>query len=237
MKKKLGTVAVSLALILALTACGTNNGGPTPSQNPDNQQTPATEPSKTPETIAVEMELSSGHYTAGIDFPAGKYDITAIKGGGNIISDNFTNGGINAMMGTEEKDAGMGLYQQEYANINLPSGTRLSVSGLTVNIKCEAADGAPLSAREQTLTETVELGNGNFISGEDFPAGTYTITATEGNGTVSSDNLIDGGINSIMGVEDPAAIIDYVPEYKNVELPEGITLSVNRVKITLTPSK
>ena len=36
----------------------------------------------------------------GIDFPAGKYDIVAVSGGGNVSSSNAFDGGINAVMGT-----------------------------------------------------------------------------------------------------------------------------------------
>jgi hypothetical protein len=119
-------------------------------------------------------------------------------------------GGLNAMMG-EDAD----LYEQQYSNINLPEGTVLRVSGgVIIKITCDAASGAPLTARTQPNTETVSLSNGNFVAGEDFPAGVYDIVATSGGGNVSSDNMFEGGLNAIMGTDsDPM----YEKTYKNIE--------------------
>ena len=53
------------------------------------------EPTKTKEPtkeakkpVKKEYTFSSGNYIAGEDFPAGRYDIVAIKGNGNVYSDN-----------------------------------------------------------------------------------------------------------------------------------------------------
>jgi len=197
---------------------------PSPAEN----TTPATE---TPDRISYTAELTSGHYTAGIDFPPGTYDIVAVAGGGNVSSSNMFSGGINAIMGA---DTSSGMYEQEYSNIRLPEGTVLSISGVKVRITSDDASGEPLKKREQSITETVELGNGNFVAGEDFPAGVYDIVAISGGGNVSSDNMFDGGINAIMGVDTSSGI--YEQEYKNIELPEGTTLTVDGVRIKLIPS-
>jgi hypothetical protein len=48
-----------------------------------------------------------------------------------------------------------------------------------------------------------------------------------------------GGLNAIMGVTgsfEPYNEI-YERSYKNIELPEGVILSISGVKIQLTPSK
>ncbi len=202
------------------------------SEAPAIAETPAA-----PETISVDQEFSSGNYTAGVDFPAGKYDIIAVEGGGNVVSSNLFSGGINAVMGTEEMNETIDMYEQEYSNIDLPSGTVLSISGVTVRLTCDAADGAPLTPRDQEITETVELGNGNFTSGEDFAPGVYDIVAVSGGGNVSSSNMFDGGLNAVMGTEDQNKMIDmYEQQYKNIDLPEGVTLTISGVKIQLIPS-
>lgn len=90
----------------------------------------------------------------------------------------------------------------------------------------KAAEQAKLDAM------SVELGNGNFVAGEDFDAGTYDIVAISGGGNVSSDNMFSGGINAIMGVANDGF---YEKEYKNIKLPEGTTLSIDGVKIKLVP--
>ena len=190
-----------------------------------------------PESIAFDQDFSSGNYTAGVDFPAGKYDIVAVSGGGNVSSSNAFSGGINAVMGTEDQNELMDMYEQEYKNIDLPEGVVLSISGVTVRLTCDDASGAPLTPRNQEITETVDLGNGNFVAGEDFPAGVYNIVAVSGGGNVSSSNLYDGGINAILGTEDQNELMDmYEQEYKNIDLPEGTTLTIDGVQVQLVPS-
>lgn len=189
-------------------------------------------------TKSVELEFSSGNYTAGTDFPEGKYDILAVSGGGNVSSSNMYNGGINAVMGTEDKNATVDMYEQEYKNVELPKGTRLSVSGVTIRITCDKASTEPLTPRNQQIKDAVELGSGNFVAGEDYPAGVYNIIAISGGGNVSSDNMFDGGINAVMGTADQNQMIDmYVPEYKNIELPEGTRLTISKVNVRLVPSE
>ncbi len=239
--------ALALVVLIIIIAASAGDGKDntletknTPLTDTGEAETAAAE--KAPETIPVSLELSNGHYTSGIDFPAGKYDIEAISGSGNVSSSNMYSGGINAIMGTKEENEAFGsdIYEQKYANINLPDGVVLSISGVTVRITSEAADGAPLKARQQPNTETVELGSGNFVAGTDFPAGTYDIVAVSGGGNVSSDNMYDRGINAIMGTADKNKEIGsnlYQQEYKNIELPKGTTLTVSGVDIKLVPSK
>lgn len=241
MKKSLALL-LSLALAVSLSACTISDG----EQTPDASGAPAASEGSTqdtstppadPEPITVDQEFSSGNYTAGIDFPAGTYDIVAVSGGGNVSSSNAFSGGINAVMGTEDQNEMVDMYEQEYSNIDLPEGVVLSISGVTVRLTCDDASGAPLTPRDQEITETVELGNGNFVAGEDFPAGVYNIVAVSGGGNVSSSNLYDGGINAIMGAEDQNELMDmYEPEYKNIDLPEGTTLTIDGVQVQLVPS-
>lgn len=170
-RKRTLALLLSLALSVSLCACtvtSSEEGGGRSSVE-TGSPAPVETPAPTPSTISFEQEFSSGNYTAGIDFPAGKYDIVAVSGGGNVSSSNAFDGGINAVMGTEDKNELMDMYEQEYSNIDLPDGTTLSISGVTVRLTCDAASGAPLTPRNQVITETVDLGNGNFVAGEDFP--------------------------------------------------------------------
>lgn len=237
MKRTLALL-LSLALSVSLCACTVTppeeqgGGSAVDSDTSSSSLTETSDP--TPSTISFEQEFSSGNYTAGIDFPAGKYDIVAVSGGGNVSS---SDGGINAVMGTEDKNELMDMYEQEYKNIDLPDGTTLTISGVTVRLTSDAASGDPLTPRNQEITETVDLGNGNFVAGEDFPAGVYNIVAVSGGGNVSSSNLYEGGINAILGTEDQNEIMDmYEQEYKNIDLPEGTTLTISGVQIQLVPS-
>lgn len=89
-------------------------------------------PQPTPEpTISVnssEILLSNGNYIAGDDFPAGTYDVVAVSGRGNVISDNFLDGGINAMIGAIN-DEFSEYYSREYKNIKFEFGTKLQIIG------------------------------------------------------------------------------------------------------------
>lgn len=241
MKTKRRLVLLIAAMLCTpLYACSSSSDSPT--NTSDTGSTVTTELSTAQSgpiesSKSVELELSNGNYTAGVDFPEGKYNFVAVSGGGNVSSSNMFDGGINTVMGTEEKNQTADMYQQEYKNVELPNGTRLSVSGVTIRITCDDASSKPLTPRNQTIKDPVELGNGNFIAGEDFPAGVYDIIAISGGGNVSSDNIFDGGINAIMGTEDQNRIADmYQQEYKNIELPEGTRLKINGVNIRLTPS-
>ena len=231
-RKRTLALLLSLALSVSLCACtvtSSEEGGGRSSVE-TGSPAPVETPAPTPSTISFEQEFSSGNYTAGIDFPAGKYDIVAVSGGGNVSSSNAFDGGINAVMGTEDKNELMDMYEQEYSNIDLPDGTTLSISGVTVRLTCDAASGAPLTPRNQVITE-------NFVAGEDFPAGVYNIVAVSGAGNVSSDNMFNGGLNAMMGTEEENQIMDmYEQEYKNIDLPDGTTLTISGVQIQLVPS-
>jgi hypothetical protein len=77
-----------------------------------------------------EYTFSSGNYIAGEDFPAGRYDIIAVKGNGNVYSDNSFDGGINAVMGVGDEE----FYEKEYKNITLKNKIGLHVSGVTIKL-------------------------------------------------------------------------------------------------------
>jgi hypothetical protein len=243
---------ILLIIIIAAAAGGCRNqengpDGSEPAPPAAGQSAAMTEPSPSPSptvsTASADIQLTSGNYTAGTDFPPGTYDIVAVAGSGNVSSSNVYSGGINAVMGTEEENEAIGsdMYQQEYSNINLSEGVVLSVSGgVTIRITSDKADPAPLRPRQQSITETVTLGNGNFTAGKDFPAGTYDIVTVSGSGNVSSDNVFSGGINAVMGTKEANAAIGsnlYEQSYKNIELPDKTTLSIDAVKIQLIPSK
>ena len=88
--------------------------------------------------------------------------------------------------------------------------------------------------QEELEARTIELSNGNYVAGTDFEAGTYTITAINGNGNVYSSNMFSGGLNAIMGTNNDGF---YELEYKNIKLPVGTTLTIDGVTVRLTPSK
>lgn len=182
--------------------------------------------------IETDYTLGAGHYTAGVDLPVGKCNLTAVSGNGNVSSSNMFNGGINAMFGVDD---GNGLYESSFNGLKMKENVELKISGdVVVQVSYTEVTGG-MSGREYDESAAVELGSGNYTAGTDFPAGTYTVTAVDGTGNVSTSNLYDGGMNEMFGVDDGNGL--YTPEVKNVELSDGVELKVSGVNIRLVPVK
>ena len=75
---------IGCALCLFLSACGNQ---PTLPQDPSAPlyESAAPDPS---ELYSVDFRLTSGHHTAGVDFPAGTYHLEAIQWCGTVSSSN-----------------------------------------------------------------------------------------------------------------------------------------------------
>jgi hypothetical protein len=101
-----------------------------PTQEPAVTATPTKETTPTPEPKAEPIILGNGNFMAGRDFPAGTYDIVAVKGGGNVQSSNAFEGGINAIMGKGKGE----MYEEEYKNIELPQGVTVTIDRVTVKL-------------------------------------------------------------------------------------------------------
>ncbi len=88
---------------------------------------------QTAEPVELEpVELGSGNYEVGIDFPAGVYDVVAVEGTGTVTSSDLE---INAMIGiTEEGAVDDGFYESEYQNIQLHDGITLKVKGVDIRL-------------------------------------------------------------------------------------------------------
>ena len=225
---------IGCALCLFLSACGNQ---PTLPQDPSAPlyESAAPDPS---ELYSVDFRLTSGHHTAGVDFPAGTYHLEAIQWCGTVSS---SNGSVDEAMGvTDYNTDGLNQYIQELSAVELPAGTVLSLTGgVMLRMTCGDADPTPLTARNQEITESVTLTAGIYTAGQDFPAGVYDFTATDGVGNVESSNPYEEGISDVMGTtwrlaEDFGFCDQY---YQNVSLPEGTVLRVSGVTLLLTPSE
>lgn len=80
--------------------------------------------------LTEEVQLGSGNYVAGIDFPAGEYDVVAVDGSGNVNSSNMYSGGLNEIFST----ATDGFSISEYKNAQMEEGVELSISSCTVKL-------------------------------------------------------------------------------------------------------
>ena len=158
------------SLCLLLSACGNQ---PTLPQDPSAPlyESAAPDPS---EPYSVDFRLTSGHHTAGVDFPAGTYHLEAIQWCGKVTS---SNGSVDEAMGvTDYNTDGLNQYSQELSDVDLPAGTVLSLTGgVMLRMTCGDADPTPLTARSQEITESVTLTAGIYTAGEDFPSVTSII--------------------------------------------------------------
>ena len=190
------------------------------------------EPEEDLSAVETEYTLGAGYYTAGIDLPVGKCNLTAVSGNGNINSSNLLKGGVNEMFGVDD---GNDLYESSFNGLKMKENVVFHISGdVVVQVSYTEVTGG-MTGREYDESQAVELGSGNYTAGTDFPAGTYTVTAVEGTGNVSSTNLFDGGMNEMFGVDDGNGL--YTSEVKNVEFSDGVDLKVSGVNIRLVPAK
>ena len=222
-------------LAVAFTGCSSENN---PNSTPSSIDSSIVEEQSPEEPYHVDFRLTTGHHIAGIDFPAGTYNIRAIEWRGTVTS---SNGAINADMGTIDYNTdGRNTYTQEVDAVELPYGTRISLSGgVRLRLTCDDADPTPLESRNQEITEQIALSAGTYIAGQDFPAGMYDFTSTYGVGNVESSNMHDGGISEVMGTTWRIAEgFDYCDQNcQNVELPEGTELRISGVELLLIPSE
>lgn len=188
----------------------------------------------TAETVTLEpfdIELSAGHYAAGIDFPAGTYSITCSSGTGNVSSTNMYDGGLNEIMSTDTSD---GYSIDSFNNASFEDGDVLSVSSTAViKLSSDGVDKNSLSTRTPSGTE-IELSSGNFVAGTDFEPGVYVITCVSGTGNVSSDNMYDGGLNEVMSTDTSDGF--GITTYTNAVFEEGTKLTISGCTLKLTPS-
>lgn len=178
-----------------------------------------------------QTKLSAGNYVAGVDFPSGKYNITAVSGSGNVMTVNTSE--VNEIMGTDKDDDNIKIYK----NANLKKGVILQVcDNLVIRISSKNANLSERKKRKNKLKKTIKISSGHYIAGTDFPAGTYDVIAVKGSGNVISSNDDDLDINEIMTNkkdDDP----NYIKKYKNAVFDKGDDLKISGVTIKLVPSK
>lgn len=153
--------------------------------------------------------LSTGFYTAGIDIPAGKCDITAVSGAGFLQDSELE---MDEEFGVEKG------YVSSFKGLKLPRGVSLIVSEkLTVQVVYKSVQSG-FAGRTYDMSRAMELSTGNYEAGDDFKAGTYNIVAVSGSGGI---NVGEGSVNEIFGLDE-----EDVEEIKHVDMPKGTELAV-----------
>ena len=86
------------------------------------------------QAIMESVDFNEGEYVSGKDFTAGVYDIIAVSATGVVSSSNSYDSGINAMLGVIDDSSAPSIYEPEFKNVNLPEGTTLNISGVSVKL-------------------------------------------------------------------------------------------------------
>ena len=148
--KKILVVALSVALLLSTTACGTNSelealkqeNEQLKSQLSDTEEKPTEKPTKKPTEKPTEKseeqktsdtqpnsdstyELTAGNYEVPADIPAGKYDIVAVSGHG-VFTINNTDGyaDLSEFLGVDNDEYAI----KEYKNAKILEGNTIEIS-------------------------------------------------------------------------------------------------------------
>ena len=141
--KKILVVALSVALLLSTTACGTNSelealkqeNEQLKSQLSDTEEKPTEKPTtkseeqKTSDTQPNSdstYELTAGSYEIPNDVPSGKYDLVAVSGHGTFKEKDENGYNVfSEMLGVDSDQ----YYTTEYKNAKLTDGKTVEISG------------------------------------------------------------------------------------------------------------
>lgn len=148
--KKILVVALSVALLLSTTACGTNSelealkqeNEQLKSQLSDTEEKPTEKPTEKPSEKPTEKseeqktsdtqpnsdstyELTAGNYEVPADIPAGKYDIVAVSGHGVFtINNTDVYADLSEFLGVDNDEYAI----KEYKNAKILEGNTIEIS-------------------------------------------------------------------------------------------------------------
>lgn len=233
MKKKLVTLLLAGILALSVTACGDESSNssndttePSKEETTDTENTKSQEETEPEQVIApYETDLTCGYYVAGVHFPEGVYNLTVNSGLGNIL----TKSGVTSALGT-----GSGVeYAQSFDNLTLQNGDVLTVTqSLNIHLTTDEAYYSSMTAYDNPATEEKELSAGNYVIGQDIPAGLYDVSIVDG--TIVNVNTDTLSVSTAL-TNDETLKSSTATTCKNAELIDGQTLTVSSGTIKLTP--
>ena len=121
--KKILVVALSVALLLSTTACGTNSELEALKQENEQLKSQLSDTEEKPTDSTY--ELTAGNYEVPADIPAGKYDIVAVSGHG-VFTINNTDGyaDLSEFLGVDNDEYAI----KEYKNAKILEGNTIEIS-------------------------------------------------------------------------------------------------------------
>ena len=127
----------------------------------------------------ISLILTAGIYTVGIDFPAGKYILTAKENYGDVFTSDNVKNGINQTLGVGDKN-----IASEFNNLILEIGDTLTIDGELV-LKLYSQRVNLVVVPREVMGQELNLIAGNYICGKDFIAGTYDIELIKNYGYIT----------------------------------------------------
>ena len=178
----------------------------------------------------ISLILTAGIYTVGIDFPAGKYILTAKENYGDVITSSNVKNGINQTLGVGQRD-----IASVFNNLTLKEGDTLTIYGKLV-LELYSKNINLLIAPRKITGKVVNLIAGNYIGGEDIEVGTYDIELIKNYGYITireKKNISNIKFRKYLGEN-----IGELKDFKNcsIEIEEKLEIS-GGLEVKLTPSK
>lgn len=162
--------------------------------------------------------VAQGYYTAGVDIPAGTFDITGVAGIGFVSApSNAAN-----MCGPSYDDED---YTETYRNFSLEEGDIFWVTGVQVQLDYSKIT-SDVTGRTYDESAALELGPGNYVVGTDIPAGRYNVRYISGDGGFISSDRYDGDCIASGNMDGDPDTGDYTDLISNVVLEDGETIEV-----------
>ena len=174
--------------------------------------------------ILATLTLKDGYYTAGVDIPAGTFDVIAIAGAGYILSDVDS-----ANLRGPEYNKGdfydFDSYSRTYTNYRLPKGNILEVSGVQVKIMYGKVT-AKANPRRYDTTAGIMLTPGNYVVGKDIAVGRYCVKYISGEGGYVSSDRSEGDCILSSNMDGDPKSGEYTDYVSNVLLKKGEIIEV-----------
>lgn len=171
------------------------------------------------ESVPTTWELGEGFYTAGVDIPAGRFDVIPTGGIGFISTQN--DAADLRGPGHDDYDD----YASSYKNFKIANGEELEVRGVQIRIEyTRILSDAP--GRVYDESKCFELSAGNYIVGQDIGAGRYNIEYVSGGGGFVASDREDGESILVSDIDGDPDSDTYVDTVSNAILVEGEEITV-----------
>ena len=146
--------------------------------------------SATTKKVVSSYKLQDGYYTAGIDIPAGTFDVVATAGCGYISADSFSAN----LRGPEYKKKDFDDfddYSRSKESRKLIKGEILEVKGVQIKLNYSKTTSSA-TGRKYDDSNGVLLKSGTYTVGEDITPGRYCVKYISGNGGYVSSERYEG---------------------------------------------